>query len=414
MTAGIILVLCLLVLLAYIFDLTSSKTKIPSVLLLLALGFFVRQLCKFFGIDLVNLESILPILGSVGLILIVLEGALELELTKDKIPVIKRSVLIGAVPLIVLAMILAFAFNYMTGDDFKKCLINAIPLAIISSSVAIPSVRSFIKADREFVIYESSISDIIGVIMFNFMTMHETIGFMAFGSFFVQLLVIIVISFIATGTLSFMLSRLEHQIKFVPIIFLVILIYEISKEFHLPSLVFILVFGLFLNNLNEIRHISWIQKLKPRVLRREVHKFREITIEATFLVRALFFLLFGFLIELNEVLNAEAVIYSGAITGAIFLVRIIALKLAGTKLVPLLFIAPRGLITILLFLSIIPENRLPFMDRSLIIQVIIFTSLIMMMGTISSKKEPKEAEEEKAKPREKVTIEEVTNIESES
>ena len=54
------------------------------------------------------------------------------------------------------------------------------------------------------------------------------------------------------------------------------------------------------------------------------------------------------------------------------------------------------------------------MNRSLIIQVIIFTSLIMMMGTISSKKEPKETEEENSKLREKVSIEEVTNIESES
>ncbi len=363
---------------------------------------------------MVNLENVLPILGSIGLILIVLEGALELELTKDKIPVIKRSVLIGFLPLIFLALVIAFVFHYITGVDFKICLSNAIPLAIISSSVAIPSVRSFVKSDREFVIYESSISDIIGVILFNFVTMHETIGLMAFGSFFVQLLIIIVISFIATGTLSFMLSRLEHQIKFVPIIFLVILIYEISKEFHLPSLVFILVFGLFLNNLNEIRHISWIQKLKPKILRREVHKFREITIEATFLVRALFFLLFGYLIELQEVLNAEVVIYSVSITAGIYVVRIIALKLARTKLIPLLFIAPRGLITILLFLSIIPENRLPFMNRSLIIQVIIFTSLIMMMGTISSKKEPKETEEENSKLREKVSIEEVTNIESES
>ncbi len=408
MTAGIILVLCLLVLLAYIFDLTSSKTKIPSVLLLLALGFFVRQLCNFFGINLIDLQSVLPILGSIGLILIVLEGALELELTKDKIPVIKRSVLIGFLPLIVLALIFAFAFNYITGIDFKICLINAIPLSIISSSVAIPSVRSFLKVDREFVIYESSISDIIGVILFNFVTMHESFGFMAFGSFFVQLLIIIVVSFIATGTLSFMLSRLEHQIKFVPIIFLVILIYEISKEFKLPSLVFILVFGLFLNNLNEIRHIKWIQKLKPRVLRREVHKFREITIEATFLVRALFFLLFGFLIEVREVLNTEVLIYSVSITAGIYVVRIIALKLAGTNLVPLLFIAPRGLITILLFLSIVPEKLLPFMNKSLIIQVIILTSLVMMMGTISSKKEPTEEKDKKEKDTEKEKLSKAT------
>lgn len=394
MTAGIILVLCLLVLLAYIFDLTSSKTKIPSVLLLLGLGFFVRQIADFFDIRLENLQYVLPVLGSIGLILIVLEGALELELTKSKIPIIRKSVILGCIPLIAFALILAAVFHYISGVDFKICLANAIPLSIISSSVAIPSVRSFIQSDREFVIYESSISDIIGVILFNFITMHETIGLYAFGSFFVQLIIIIVISFIATGTLSFMLSRLEHHIKFVPIIFLVILIYEISKEFKLPSLVFILVFGLFLNNLNGIRHIEWIKRLKPRVLRREVNKFKEITIEATFLVRALFFLLFGYLIQIQEVLNTDVLIYSIAITAGIYAMRVIALKLANTKLVPLVFIAPRGLITILLFLAILPETRLPFINRSLIIQVIVLTSLIMMMGTISVKKEPKEVEDD--------------------
>jgi Kef-type K+ transport system membrane component KefB len=391
MTAGIILVLCLLVLLAYIFDLTSPKTKIPSVLLLLVLGFVVRQLSNFFGVMLIDLQEVLPILGSIGLILIVLEGALELELSRDKLPVVKRAVLIGCIPLIIFALLLAYVFQYITDWDFKTCLTNAIPLSIISSSVAIPSVRSFRKADREFVIYESSISDIIGVIFFNFIVMHDTIGFMAFGSFFVQLIIIIIISFIATGSLSFMLSRLDHHIKFVPIIFLVILIYEISKEFHLPSLVFILVFGLFLNNLNLIGDIKWIQQLKPKVLRREVNKFREITIEATFLVRALFFLLFGYLIHTSELLNTDVLLFSAAITLGIYILRAIALKLSGIKLIPLLFIAPRGLITILLFLSIIPELRLPFINRSMIIQIVILTSLVMMMGTILSKKEPKVA-----------------------
>ncbi|OIQ18696.1 MAG: sodium:proton antiporter [Flavobacterium sp. MedPE-SWcel] len=388
MTAGIILALCLLVLLSYVFDLTSSKTKIPSVLLLLLLGFLVRQLCNIFGINVIDLQDVLPILGSIGLILIVLEGSLELELRKSKVPIIKKSVILGIVPLIVLSVGLAFVFHYISGVDFKTCLANAIPLSIISSSVAIPSVRGFTRSNRAFVIYESSISDIIGVILFNFVTMHDTIGFAAFGSFLVQLVIIVIISFIATGALSFMLSRLEHHIKFVPIIFLVILIYELSKIFHLPSLVFILVFGLFLNNLNEIRHVKWIEYLKPTLLRKEVDKFREITIESTFLVRALFFLLFGYLIEAREVLNTDVILYSLGITAGIYGLRIIALKIAKTDLVPLMFIAPRGLITILLFLSI--SDKLPFINRSLIIQVIILTSLIMMMGTISSKKESKE------------------------
>jgi cell volume regulation protein A len=385
MTTGIILILCTLVLLAYVFDLTSAKTKIPSVILLLILGYLVRQLCNLFSVDLLPLQSILPILGSIGLVLIVLEGSLELKLSRKKFPLVGKSMYVAIVPVFVLSFVLAFALHYVSGYDFKSCLSNAIPLSVISSSIAIPSARNFSVADKEFVIYESSISDIIGVILFNFITLHSSFGLFTFGSFFMQLFVIILISFVATGGLSILLSRLEHQIKFVPIIFLVILIYEISKMFNLPSLVFILVLGLFLNNLNEIKHIKLIQKLKPSLLQREIDKFKEITIEATFLVRALFFLVFGYLIQTKELLNQESLIWSVSITGGIFLVRAIVLKLSKTKLVPLVFIAPRGLITILLFLSVKPESQIPLINRSVMIQVIILSSLMVMIGAFLNK-----------------------------
>jgi Kef-type K+ transport system membrane component KefB len=39
----IIISLCLLLLIAYLFDLTAARTKIPSVILLLLLGWMVRE-----------------------------------------------------------------------------------------------------------------------------------------------------------------------------------------------------------------------------------------------------------------------------------------------------------------------------------------------------------------------------------
>ncbi|HVW98218.1 MAG TPA: cation:proton antiporter [Mucilaginibacter sp.] len=386
MTVGIILTLCILVLLAYIFDFTSSKTKIPSVILLLALGYLVRQLCNFFGVDLLNLENILPVLGSIGLVLIVLEGSLELELNRTKLPLIKQSVIVACIPIFILSFSLALAFHLIAGYPFKSGLANAIPFSIISSSIAIPTVKNYLKSDKEFIIYESSISDILGVILFNFVLLHTSYGAMAFGIFFMQLFVIILVSFAATGGLSFLLSRIDHQIKFVPIIFLVILIYETSKVFDLPSLVFILVLGLFLNNLNEIRTIRWVQFLRPKLLRREVHKFKEITVEGTFLVRALFFIVFGYSIQTGELIDTKPLIWSLSITAAIFLVRALTLKFSGIKRSSLVFIAPRGLITILLFLSIQQPFQIPLVTRSMIIQVIILTSLILMIGSLLNKR----------------------------
>jgi hypothetical protein len=54
----------------------------------------------------------------------------------------------------------------------------------------------------------------------------------------------------------FLLNKIDHHIKFVPIILLIILIYEISKIFHLPALIFILVFGLSIGNLDELKGIN--------------------------------------------------------------------------------------------------------------------------------------------------------------
>jgi hypothetical protein len=206
----------------------------------------------------------------------------------------------------------------------------------------------------------------------------------SFGHFAVQILIIIVISFIATIGLSLLLNKIEHQIKFVPIILLVVLIYAVSKIYHLPGLIFIMFFGLSIGNLDEFKKYKWIEKFKPDELAIEVKKFHELIIEGAFLVRALFFLLFGYLIETSEVLNMETLLWAAVIVFFIFVFRFFQLKLSKLPIQPLLFVAPRGLITILLFLSIDPKHTIAFVNNSLIIQVIILTALVMMIGLMSN------------------------------
>lgn len=391
MTTTIIVSIVLLLLFAYIFDLSSSRTKIPSVILLLFLGWGVKQTSTFFNIEIPNLTSVLPILGTIGLILIVLEGSLELELTKSKLPFVGKSSLIALIPIIVISFTLAYIIHYYGNIDYKSALSNAIPLAVISSSIAIPSAQNLIAKNKEFITYESSMSDIFGVILFNFVTFNDYFTFQSVSMFVGQIVLIIVISFIATLGLAFLLSKINHSVKFAPIILLVILIYEISKIYNLPALVFILLFGIFLGNLDELKHIKFIQRLRPEILNNEVHKFKDLTAEMAFLIRALFFILFGFLIETSEIINTDTIIWALGITAGIFIIRYIVLKAFKIAISPLLYIAPRGLITILLFLSIPLRFVSPLVNNSLIIQVIILTALVMMMGLLFNKTQPKEA-----------------------
>ncbi|HMG81979.1 MAG TPA: cation:proton antiporter [Ferruginibacter sp.] len=386
MTGPIIVTLCILLLIAYIFDLTSARTKIPSVILLLLLGWIVHQISVLLRIQIPDLTPLLPILGTVGLILIVLEGALELELDKSKTSLIKRSFIVSFVPIIAIAFFVGYIFHVVGHLSFKNCLTNIIPFCVISSAIAIPTVKNLAAGTREFVIYESSFSDILGVIFFNFVAFNTSFGFHSFAIFGLQLIIVTIISFIATVGLSVLLNKIDHHIKFAPIVLLVILIYEVSKEYNLPALIFILSFGIFLGNLNELDQFKWIQKLHPNQLSKEVHKFKELITEATFLTRALFFLLFGYLIETREILNTNTLVWAIGIVATIFLIRALILWLVKMPIKPLLFIAPRGLITILLFLSIPAAEKIPLVNKSLVIQVIVLTVLVMMIGMMSVKK----------------------------
>ena len=336
-----------------------------------------------------DLNKILPVLGTVGLILIVLEGSLELELNRRKFPFIGKMTLLSTLPLLVFSAGLAYAFHYVEGVPLRTGLTNAIPFAVISSAIAIPSAQNLLLKNREFITYESSLSDIVGVILFNFITLNKTINAQSFGGFFVDLLVILLISGVMTLGLAYLLSKIKHPVKFVPIILIVVLIYEVSKEYNLPALVFILLFGLALGNLDEIKKSRGIQRLRPSILDKEVHKLKELTTEISFLIRALFFLVFGFLLETKNLFNSTTIVWAGGIVLAIYGLRFVFLKLFDMPLKPLLFVAPRGLITILLFLTIPVTQTIQVANKSLTIQVIVLTSLVMMFGLLFNK-EPAE------------------------
>ena len=382
MTITIIIILCTLLLLAYVFDISSPLTKIPSVIFLLILGWLFRSALDFLGIVPPDLNVLLPILGTIGLILIVLEGALEVELNQTKIRVIKKSSLMAILTLVVLALVIGYAIHMRENVPFRIALLNAIPFCVISSSIAIPSVKNLPQKNKEFVIYESSLSDIFGVLLFNFVAVNHILQPKTVGLFFIQLLLMLSISFVSVAGLSLLLSRNKHHITYSPIILMVILIYALSKVLHLPGLLFILIFGLFLGNLDELKRFAWIRYFKPERLDHEVTKFKDITAEATFIIRALFFMLFGFLLQTQEIINLETLPWAFAIAFGIIITRWIALWLLKLPVAPLLFIAPRGLITILLFLAIMPTDSIPFVNSSLVIQTIIISVFFMMIGLI--------------------------------
>ncbi len=386
MTVQLIITLSVLLLFAYIFDISAAKTKIPSVVLLLLLGWGVRQGTILLDLQIPDLMPLLPVLGTMGLILIVLDGAMELEVDRSKLPLVGKSFFMALLPIIIISGLLGWIIYQIDGIvSFKDALVNAIPFAVISSAIAIPSSRNLDAANREFVTYESSFSDILGVIFFNFIVFNQVIDVGSVLHSFWGFLIMLLVTVAATAGLIFLLSKIKHHVKFVPIILMIILIYAVTEIWHLPALLFIILFGLILGNINVLRRQRFIRRLQPDALCDEVQRFHELITEFTFLVRASFFLLFGFLLETSELLNSQTIMWAFLIAAGIFLLRYLLLKIFKLPAQWLWFIAPRGLITILLFLSIPMAQSSALVNKSLVVQVIIISALVMMVGSLFPK-----------------------------
>ena len=86
---------------SFFFNIFAKKTNIPSVLMLIVLGVLLKLGAEYADVEIkANMLNTLQVLGNVGLVMIVLEAALDLELTKEKRGLIVKSFLVALVALV--------------------------------------------------------------------------------------------------------------------------------------------------------------------------------------------------------------------------------------------------------------------------------------------------------------------------
>ena len=403
-TLSILIVLPLLVVFSYLFDAIARKTKFPSVILLMFTGIIIRTATNLYGFtDFGFLDKLIPVLGTVGLILIVLEGALELDIKKEKLPVILKGFFAAALILILNIIAVSWAFENLLNLEHKTAVIFAIPLAIISSAVAIPSAAGLLNREKEFVVYESTFSDILGIMIFNYairqfesnQTLISADSIVALG---LQIIGVIVVSLIITYLLFQLLQKIEHHVKFFLILALLVLVYAFGKFFHLPALVTIFIFGLFLSNVKALLPGFMQRYLDLNQTEKGLHEFHILTAESTFLVKTFFFLFFGFSISLVEFSSIAPFIYGVLIFGIMLLIRYLYFIVTTFKIKPspLVYMSPRGLISILLFLQIkevtFVNTSLSIIDEQVLLVVILASMLMMTLGTMKKTKQDSKLE----------------------
>jgi len=385
-TTKILITLSTLVILSYLFNIIARYVKIPSVILLLATGAGLKFLADRFAIQLTGVPFLLNLFGDIGLIMIVLEGSLDLEVTRKKLPLIGKSLLSSILILAGTCGLIYLVVHYYIGVPVHNSIIYSIPMGVISSAIAIPSVTQLKEHKKEFIIYESTFSDIIGIMVFNFAVLDNALSSDSFRDFFLSFLYILIISFVSSALLVFMLNKITTRIKSFLIFAILILIYSVGKIFHLPSLLLILVFGVMLNNNRHFIKGKLIQALHLERMSSVTTELKLLTAESAFLIRTFFFILFGYTMNIYSLIDPEVVITGSIIIGCILLARFIFLLfISRTHLVPELFIAPRGLVTVVLFYAIPAQFISPLFNNGILYYVIIVSSLIMMLGLMFTK-----------------------------
>ncbi len=379
----IILFLCVLVMLSYVFTLLSKYTQMPSVILLLATGVGLRWLSDQYNFSLDYINDYVQMLGTVGLIMIVLEAALDLHLTRDRIPLIRNSFLSAIIILAVTVLAIAGIIHYWQQESFMISVVYAIPLSIISSSIMIPSVTYLGQKKKEFLVYEASFSDIIGIMVFNYFTAKEVLSWQSTISFFGGIIVGVLISLVISLLLIYLLTKITVNIKFFLIFSILIFLYVSGKMLHLPSLIIIMIFGLLINNWHLLKEQKLVQlKIFENGAVNQISELlKSITAESAFLIRTFFFVSFGYSIDVMLLTNSEVMVVGSAIVAIMLLTRAIFLGLfLKSSIFPAMLLMPRGLITILLFYIIPDEYKLKNFNEGILFFVVIVTAILMMIG----------------------------------
>ncbi|MEY3941369.1 MAG: hypothetical protein RIR07_255 [Bacteroidota bacterium] len=391
-TPSVLIALALVVIVSYLFNLVSRATRIPSVLMLLGMGLAVRALSEgpLQG-RIPDVQPLLEVLGSIGLIMIVLEAALDLELVRENRKMIWGSLNLTLAEMGVSTVFVAAVLHYGLGAGWAPAIVYALPLAILSSAIVIPSVENLRKHSvKEFMIYQSTVSDILGIMLFYFVTeglQHPTGGWQPWlQGFLWSFGGSIVVSAVFAYLLVLLLQHIRTSLKMFLLIAVLILLYAVGKMLHLSSLLVILFFGLMLRN-PQLFFIGFLKRwINMDVVRTLLGDFQLITRETAFIVRTFFFVVFGFSIALGSLTKGSTIFLSALVVVGLLYWRATAVKVLMPNSDRIIrYMAPRGLITILLFYSIPAELQLPGFDRGLLLYVILASNLYMAWGMVRNR-----------------------------
>lgn len=377
-----LMVFCLILIGSFFFNYLQKKLHISAVILLLLSGVILQLALPTLSIS----DAYLKIFGTLGLLIIVLEAVVDLEVHGHNYKLFLMALCVSIVIVVLTSALIAWGFMLAYNLSLHAAVIYAIPLSIVSSAIVIPSLSNLEGVTKEFLILESIFSDIIGVLLFNFLISSNEIDLVNISKFSMNFTFMLIISLITTIILGIALSRDKIKNLHILILAVLILTYSIAKWFHLSALLLILIFGVFLRNLPMILNTRFGMRclgnyLNHVTIHKNLHSMRDLIEDLGFIVRSIFFVLLGYSIKLSSLISLKVILLGFMVVVITYAIRWAILHRSFTSNVVLATtMAPRGLITVLLFFQIPNELQSQLFDEGITFFVVIASTLVMSGG----------------------------------
>jgi cell volume regulation protein A len=369
-------------------------TRIPDVVVLMATGLLLGPVLGWAHPE--QFKEVTHAFGTLALILILFEGGLDLNI-RETISHFPGGLLFGVLAYSFTAALVGWIAWTSLGMTRRDGLLVGAIVGCTSSTIVLPVLQQWKseKVVKIILLLESTLGDVLGVLTVGFLLQYREPGASVVGDFLTGFFSQILISLAASFLIGYGWSRLlpylsEQQFWQVLTFSMVLLLYAGTEYLKGSGLLAVLGFGLALSNLPGKRPVMIAGPLQFSLLSEEPHeKILSFHSELSFLVRTFFFVLIGVVVELSGLRPIWPLMMG--VTGAIFLARWMAIQFSrwtwrGVDPVgreKILWMLPRGLITIVLALEVVDVRgqAMSFLP-ALSFATILLTNLMLIFGSV--------------------------------
>ena len=393
-----------LLVLAFVANRLFQTTRVPDVVVLMATGVIIGPLLHWVRAE--QFQNVTSAFGTLALILILFGGGLELNL-RETVQHFPGGLLLAVLAYAGTTALVGVIVELSLHLPRSSALLVGAVLGCTSSTIVLPVLEQMQVAQpvKVVLIVESALGDVLSVLAVGFLLDFRTASNGAVGSLLAGLFSQVGISLVVALAIGFAWTRLlpklsEQRFWQVLTFSLVLLLYAATEAVHASGLLAVLGFGLALANLPAGKRVRretlWGSFLEEPLHHQQIHDFHS---ELAFLVRTFFFVLIGVVVQLRGLERIWPLVLGS--TAAIFLARWLAVQstrwawrgMGPIERETVLWLMPRGLITVVLALQVMEKQGTEFAFLpALAFAIILLTNLMVIFGGLRVRRQvPPEA-----------------------